>query len=188
MIKIASFLWFKSKNIFIILTFCRFTLCRAFDPLSFDPLSFDPLSFDPVSFDPLSFDPVSFDPMSFDPMSFDPVSFDPMSVNLFHYQSLRNISNWCIPIQGLYTKKRLRWFEVDFGNCCNILLYFYFIYFSRIRCNPWNFIFLKEFPTQETSTKKICKLNEWAFICFNLLYFRAKTLKRYQEFVCRISK
>ena len=54
MIKIARFLWFKSKNIFIILTFCRLTLCRTFDPLSFDPVSFDPLSFDPGSFDPLS--------------------------------------------------------------------------------------------------------------------------------------
>ena len=64
MIKIASFLWFKSKNIFIILTFCRLTLCRTFDPLSFDPVSFDPVSFDPVSFDPLSFDPGSFDPLS----------------------------------------------------------------------------------------------------------------------------
>ena len=42
------------KNIFIILTFCRFTLCRPFDPLSFDPLSFDPVSFDPLSFDPMS--------------------------------------------------------------------------------------------------------------------------------------
>ena len=44
--RVASFLWFKSKNIFIILTFCRLTLCRTFDPLSFDPLSFDPVSFD----------------------------------------------------------------------------------------------------------------------------------------------
>jgi len=58
-IKIASFLWFKSKNVFIILTFCRLTLCRTFDPLSFDPVSFDPVSFDPLSFDPGSFDPLS---------------------------------------------------------------------------------------------------------------------------------
>ena len=52
--RVASFLWFKSKNIFIILTFWRLTLCRTFDPLSFDPLSFDPMPFDPVSFDLLS--------------------------------------------------------------------------------------------------------------------------------------
>ena len=54
--RVASF---KSKNIFIILTFCRLTLSTTLDPLSFDPLLFDTLSFDPLSFDLVSFDLLS---------------------------------------------------------------------------------------------------------------------------------
>ena len=57
--RVASFQWFKSKNIIIILTFCHLTLCCTFDPLSFDLLLFDSLSFDPLLFYPMSFDLLS---------------------------------------------------------------------------------------------------------------------------------